>query len=115
MLSQASWRVYDAYLKANRVEAGTASYAQVVQLILGSGMSFHNMRAFGARGALEVSERFDRWMGEACGKPAAAFFKVIARARRAPSATLTSSAIRTPPIAGPVATLSTTRIARSPS
>jgi hypothetical protein len=34
-LSQAGWRVYDEYLKANRVEAGAASYAQVVQLILG--------------------------------------------------------------------------------
>jgi len=30
------WRAYDQYLKANRVEAGTASYAQVVQLILGT-------------------------------------------------------------------------------
>jgi hypothetical protein len=38
LLSQASWRLYDAYLKANRVEAGTASYALVVQLILGSGI-----------------------------------------------------------------------------
>src|SRR5262245_26350030 len=29
------WRAYDAYLKANRVEAGTNSYAQVVRLALG--------------------------------------------------------------------------------
>lgn len=29
------WRVYDSYLKANRVEAGTASYAEVVRLVLG--------------------------------------------------------------------------------
>lgn len=34
-LSAAGWRVYDRYLKANRVEAGTASYAEVVRLILG--------------------------------------------------------------------------------
>jgi hypothetical protein len=33
-LSAAGWRVYDQYLKANRVEAGTASYAYVVRLIL---------------------------------------------------------------------------------
>jgi hypothetical protein len=31
----AGWRVYDTYLKANRIEAGTKSYAQVVRLALG--------------------------------------------------------------------------------
>jgi hypothetical protein len=35
-VSAAGWRVYDQYLKANRVEAGTASYAQVVRLVLGT-------------------------------------------------------------------------------
>src|SRR5262249_9424504 len=34
-LSAAGWRVYDSYLKANRVEAGAASYADVVRLALG--------------------------------------------------------------------------------
>jgi hypothetical protein len=34
-VSAAGWRVYDSYLKANRVEAGTASYDQVVRLALG--------------------------------------------------------------------------------
>jgi hypothetical protein len=34
-LSAAGWRVYDSYLKANRVEAGAASYAEVVRLALG--------------------------------------------------------------------------------
>ncbi len=34
-VSMAGWRVYDRYLKANRVEAGTASYAAVVRLLLG--------------------------------------------------------------------------------
>ena len=29
------WKVYDSYLKANRVESGAASYAEVVRLILG--------------------------------------------------------------------------------
>ena len=34
----AGWQVYDSYLKANRVEAGTASYAEVVRLILATDM-----------------------------------------------------------------------------
>jgi hypothetical protein len=34
-VSAAGWRVYDSYLKANRVEAGAASYAEVVRLVLG--------------------------------------------------------------------------------
>ncbi len=29
------WRVYDQYLKANRIESGAASYAEVVRLVLG--------------------------------------------------------------------------------
>jgi hypothetical protein len=37
-LSRAGWQVYDQYLRANRVEAGTASYAEVVQLVLGTQM-----------------------------------------------------------------------------
>jgi hypothetical protein len=35
-VSAAGWRVYDRYLKANRVDAGAASYAQVVTLALGT-------------------------------------------------------------------------------
>jgi hypothetical protein len=34
-VSKAGWRVYDSYLKANRVEAGAASYDEVVRLVLG--------------------------------------------------------------------------------
>ena len=34
-VSSAGWRIYDSYLKANRVEAGAASYAEVVRLVLG--------------------------------------------------------------------------------
>jgi len=34
-VASAGWRAYDAYLKANRIEAGKASYAQVVRLALG--------------------------------------------------------------------------------
>ena len=36
-----------------------------------------------------------------CASPAAAFFNVIARASRTHSSTLTSGAMRVPPIAGP--------------
>jgi hypothetical protein len=36
LVSNAGWRVYDRYLKANRIEAGAASYAQVVKLVLGT-------------------------------------------------------------------------------
>jgi hypothetical protein len=34
-IADAGWRVYDRYLRANRIEAGTASYAEVVRLVLG--------------------------------------------------------------------------------
>jgi len=34
-VSDAGWRVYDSYLRANRVDAGTASYDEVVRLVLG--------------------------------------------------------------------------------
>jgi hypothetical protein len=37
-LSSAGWQVYDQYLRANRIEAGTASYGEVVQLVLGTGI-----------------------------------------------------------------------------
>jgi hypothetical protein len=35
-VAQAGWRVYNQYLKANRVESGTLSYTEVVRLILGT-------------------------------------------------------------------------------
>jgi hypothetical protein len=38
-VSDAGWRVYDTYLRANRIEAGAASYREVVRLVLGSGMA----------------------------------------------------------------------------
>jgi hypothetical protein len=34
-VSAVGWKVYDSYLKANRVESGTASYSEVVRLVLG--------------------------------------------------------------------------------
>ena len=35
-VAAAGWQVYDSYLKANRVDAGTASYDEVVRLVLGA-------------------------------------------------------------------------------
>jgi len=37
-VSQAGWRVYNEYLKANRVEAGAASYSEVIRLVLGTAL-----------------------------------------------------------------------------
>jgi hypothetical protein len=45
-VAAAGWRVYDRYLKANRVEAGTRSYSEVVRLILGSRFAPASLRAF---------------------------------------------------------------------
>jgi hypothetical protein len=36
VIADAGWQVYDRYLKANRVEAGTGSYSDVVKLTLGA-------------------------------------------------------------------------------
>ena len=38
-------------------------------LIVGSGMSYHNMHAFRTPGATQPSEAFDRWLTEAIGEP----------------------------------------------
>jgi len=35
-MSRVSWQAYDRYLRANRVESGAASYADVVRLVLGT-------------------------------------------------------------------------------
>jgi hypothetical protein len=35
IVAAAGWRVYDQYLKANRVESGARSYTEVIRLILG--------------------------------------------------------------------------------
>lgn len=39
VMSTASWRLYDTYLKANHVQAGARSYREVVQLVLGVRLS----------------------------------------------------------------------------
>ncbi len=38
-------------------------------LIIGSGMSYHNQRAFGAPGAAAAAAAFDRWLGETVALP----------------------------------------------
>jgi len=43
-VAAAGWTVYDKYLKANRVEAGTASYEQVVRLVLGTEIGRQTVR-----------------------------------------------------------------------
>lgn len=48
-VSAAGWRVYNEYLKANRVDAGTASYAQVVRLVLGTRLGLTDEAASPAR------------------------------------------------------------------
>ncbi|MEO0325428.1 MAG: class III extradiol ring-cleavage dioxygenase, partial [Myxococcota bacterium] len=36
--------------------------------LIGSGMSYHNMRGFRAPGAEAIAERFDEWLGEVVGR-----------------------------------------------
>jgi aromatic ring-opening dioxygenase catalytic subunit (LigB family) len=55
-------------------------------LIIGSGMSFHNLRAYFQRGALEKSADFDRWLNEAISRPVAERDALLTRWRGAPSA-----------------------------
>ena len=55
-------------------------------LIIGSGMSFHNMRAYFQRGALERSGEFDAWLTQALTYSAAMRDSLLVRWREAPSA-----------------------------
>ncbi len=55
-------------------------------LILGSGMSFHNLRAYFQRGALERSAEFDDWLDGAISQPAAQRDSLLAQWHDAPSA-----------------------------
>ncbi len=49
-VAAAGWQAYDSYLKANRVEAGAASYGEVVRLVLGA-------RLAGGRAPLDDASR----------------------------------------------------------
>jgi len=55
-------------------------------LIVGSGMSFHNMRAYGRSGSTAASAEFDRWLTDAVGQPAAIRAPLLADWASAPSA-----------------------------
>ena len=51
-------------------------------LIVGSGMSYHNMRAFGTPSATAPSEVFDRWLTDAVAEPASALGRASRTGRR---------------------------------
>jgi aromatic ring-opening dioxygenase catalytic subunit (LigB family) len=56
----------DEHLAAGRA---LASLRDEGVLIIGSGMSYHNMHAFSTPAATEPSEIFDRWLSETVGDP----------------------------------------------
>jgi aromatic ring-opening dioxygenase catalytic subunit (LigB family) len=55
-------------------------------LIVGSGMSFHNLRAYGNPAALEPSRLFDHWLDHAVEAEPAARAEQLARWQQAPAA-----------------------------
>ncbi len=55
-------------------------------LILGSGMSYHNMRGFMTGSGREDSEQFDGWLAEAIAKPADERDRALVEWRKAPAA-----------------------------
>jgi aromatic ring-opening dioxygenase catalytic subunit (LigB family) len=56
-------------------------------LIIGSGMSFHNLRAYFQPRALERSAAFDDWLNGALSHPVAERDRLLTRWREAPNAT----------------------------
>lgn len=55
-------------------------------LVLGSGMSYHNMRGFGTPGALADSKAFDAWLAETVAEKPSARDERLVRWSTAPSA-----------------------------
>jgi aromatic ring-opening dioxygenase catalytic subunit (LigB family) len=55
-------------------------------LILGSGMSYHNMRGFRDPGARPISDAFDKWLGETVAAEAAERDRRLTRWTEAPGA-----------------------------
>lgn len=55
-------------------------------LILGSGMSYHNMRRFGTAHAMEESIEFDQWLTSACTAEPSRRREALAEWTKAPSA-----------------------------
>jgi aromatic ring-opening dioxygenase catalytic subunit (LigB family) len=74
---------------AAHLAAGRAlqSLRQQGVLIVGSGMSYHNMRGFQAGGVIPTSDRFDAWLTEAvCAPDAKVRNDKLAQWRQAPAA-----------------------------
>jgi aromatic ring-opening dioxygenase catalytic subunit (LigB family) len=57
-------------------------------LLFGSGMTFHNMRAFFQRGAEPAAEAFDAWLRDTLAKPRVAREALLEQWERAPHARL---------------------------
>jgi aromatic ring-opening dioxygenase catalytic subunit (LigB family) len=57
-------------------------------LILGSGMSTHNLRGFGDPRMIPATERFDAWVGATCAAPPPAREAALVAWRSAPDARL---------------------------
>ena len=55
-------------------------------LIVGSGMSYHNMRGFMTGSALPHSKAFDGWLGDVVARPAAERSEALSSWKKAPSA-----------------------------
>jgi aromatic ring-opening dioxygenase catalytic subunit (LigB family) len=55
-------------------------------LIVGSGMSFHNLRGYFQKGSMERSAEFDQWLDETISRPVAERDALFKRWRDAPSA-----------------------------
>ena len=56
--------------------------------IVGSGMTFHNLRAFGDPRSVPVSETFDAWLRDAATKPSAERDAALMQWSTAPAARL---------------------------
>lgn len=63
-----------------------ASLREQDVLIIGSGMSFHNMRAYGDKRYTPISQEFDRWLTAAVEAPPAERGQLLRQWERAPRA-----------------------------
>lgn len=72
-----------AHLEAGRA---LASLREQDVLVIGSGMSFHNMRAYGDKRYTPISREFDRWLMAAVEAPPAEREQLLLRWKDAPQA-----------------------------